>query len=314
MNTQERATSPVRAGSTESIRTKETQMTEATTHTIEAAGAVLTYDVRLGSDADKTPLMMVASPMAAAGFRTLAAHFTDRTVITYDPRQSERSHLTTAVEPTPETHADDIYRVIRAAVGSGPVDVFASSGGAVNMLALVASHPDVVRTLVAHEPPLVSTLPDREAAFAAIHDVRETYEREGLGPGMARFLGLIMHRGEIPADWNDRPAPDPAQFGLPTQDDGSREDPMLGRGHVVNTTGYEPDYDAINAASTRVVLAYGIESDGLLAQRGAIAVADALGLEPTRFPSDHGGFLGGEYGQTGDPDAFAARLREVLDG
>jgi hypothetical protein len=37
-------------------------------------------------------------------------------------------------------------------------------------------------------------------------------------------------------------------------------------------------------------------------------------VEPTRFPSDHGGFLGAEYGQTGDPDAFAARLGEVLDG
>jgi hypothetical protein len=30
------------------------------------------------------------------------------------------------------------------------------------------------------------------------------------------------------------------------------------------------------------------------------------------FPSDHGGFLGGEYGQMGEPDAFAAKLREVL--
>jgi len=298
----------------ESIRTEDAQMTAATTHTIDAPGAVLTYDVRFGSDADKTPLLMVASPMAAAGFTTLADYFTDRTVVTYDPRQSERSRLTSDADPTPETHADDIHRVIQAAVGSGPVDVLASSGGAVNMLAFVAAHPDVVRTLVAHEPPLVSALPDRQAAFAAIHDVRNTYERDGLGPGMAKFLGLIMHSGEVPADWTDRPAPDPAQFGLPTEDDGSREDPMLGRGHIVNTTGYEPDYDAIKAAPTRVVLAYGTESDGLLAQRGAMAVAAALGVEPTRFPSDHGGFLGGEYGQTGDPDAFAARLREELDG
>jgi len=232
----------------------------------------------------------------------------------YDPRQSERSKLTTDADPTPETHADDIHRVIQAAMGPSPVDVLASSGGAVNMLAFVAAHPDVVRTLVAHEPPLVSALPDREAALAAIDDVRDTYERDGLGPGMAKFLGLIMHSGEVPADWTDRRAPDPAQFGLPTEDDGSREDPMLGRGHIVNTTGYEPDYDAIKAAPTRVVLAYGTESDGLITQRATIAVAEALGVEPTRFPSDHGGFLGGEYGQTGDPDAFAARLREVLDG
>ena len=289
-------------------------MPEATTHTIDAPGAVVTYDVRPGSDASKTPLVMVASPMAAAGFTTLSGHFTDRTVVTYDPRHSERSRLTTNADPTPETHADDIHRVVQAAVGSVPVDVLASSGGAVNMLAFVAAHPEVVRTLVAHEPPLASALPDREAALAAIHDVQDTYEREGIGPGMAKFLGLIMHGGEVPADWVDRPAPDPAQFGLPTEDDGSRDDPMLGRGHIVNTTGYEPDYDAIKAAPTRVVVAYGAQSGGQLAQRGALAVADALGVEPEVFPSDHGGFLGGEYGQTGDPDAFAARLREVLGG
>jgi pimeloyl-ACP methyl ester carboxylesterase len=299
---------------TNSIRTKETSMTEATTRTIDAPGAVLTYDVRPGSDADNVPLVMVASPMAAAGFATLAGHFTDRIVITYDPRQSERSQLTTDADPTPETHADDIHRVIRAAVGSGPVDVLASSGGAVNMLAFVAAHPELVRILVAHEPPLASALPDREAASAAIHDVRDTYERDGLGPGMAKFLRLIMHSGEVPADWTDRPAPDPAQFGLPTEDDGSRQDPMLGRDHIVNTTGYQPDYDAIKAAPTRVVLGYGAESDGLLTQRATMAVADALGVQPTRFPGDHGGFLGGEYGQTSEPDAFAARLREVLDG
>src|SRR5688500_13093727 len=103
-------------------------MTEATTGTIDAPGAVLTYDVRPGSGADKSPLVKVASPMAATGFTTLAGHFTDRTVITYDPRQSERSQLTTDAHPTPETHADDIHRVVQATVGFGPVDVLASSG------------------------------------------------------------------------------------------------------------------------------------------------------------------------------------------
>ena len=51
-----------------------------------------------------------------------------------------------------------------------------------------------------------------------------------------------------------------------------------------------------------------------MTSRGAFAVAERLGAEPVIFPSGHGGFLGGEYGQTGQPDAFAARLREVLAG
>lgn len=61
-----------------------------------------------------------------------------------------------------------------------------------------------------------------------------------------------------------------------------------------------------------MVAAVGIESEGEIAHRGALAPADALGEEPTMFPSDHAGFLGDEYGQHGDPEAFAAKLREVL--
>jgi pimeloyl-ACP methyl ester carboxylesterase len=192
------------------------------------------------------------------------------------------------------------------------VDILASSGGAVNALALVARHPEQVRTLVAHEPPTAQVLPDREEALAASRDVHETYQRSGLGPGMVKFIAIVSHKGPIPADFADQPAPDPAMFGLPTEDDGSRNDPLLGQ-NMVSSTHYEPDFDALRAASTRIVMAAGAESDGELAHRGAVAVAERLGMKPVTFPSDHGGFLGGEYGQVGDPDAFASTLREVLD-
>jgi hypothetical protein len=81
---------------------------------------------------------------------------------------------------------------------------------------------------------------------------------------------------------------------------------------MVTCTHYEHDFDALRAASTRIVIAVGAESEGELAPRAAVAVAERLGTTATTFPSNHGGFLGGEYGQTGDPDAFAAKLREVL--
>jgi hypothetical protein len=47
--------------------------------------------------------------------------------------------------------------------------------------------------------------------------------------------------------------------------------------------------------------------------RAALAVAERLGTEATIFPSHHGGFLGGEFGYAGEPEAFAAKLHEVLD-
>jgi pimeloyl-ACP methyl ester carboxylesterase len=291
-----------------------TTMTEPTTHTLDVPGAVLTYDVRK-TDSPVPLLLLIGWPMGAGGFGTLASHFPDRTVVTYDPRGVERSTKTDPASPsTPEEHADDLHRLITKVMadsGAGPVDIFASSGGAVNALALVATHPDQVRTLVAHEPPLASILPDREGALAACRAIHVTYERNGFGAGMAQFIVVVSHQGPIGPDYASQPAPDPAMFGLPTEDDGTRSDPLLGQ-NIVSCTHFEPDFDALRRASTRIVLAAGIESAGQLAYRGAIAAAERLGTEPVTFPSDHGGFLGGEYGQAGDPDAFAAKLREVL--
>jgi pimeloyl-ACP methyl ester carboxylesterase len=286
-------------------------MTEPKTHTLDVPGVELTYDVRTNDSTTEPALLMIGSPMGAGGFGTLAGHFSDRTVVTYDPRGVERSRKADdTTESTPDQHADDLHRLI-SALGAGPVDLFASSGGAVNALALVAHHPEQVRILVAHEPPTAQVLPDREPALAAAKDVNETYKRRGFGPGMAKFIALVSHKGEIPADYVDQPAPDPAMFGLPTEDDGSRTDPLLAQ-NMISCTHYQPDFDALRAASTRIVLAAGAESDGEMAHRGAEAIAERLGTTSVAFPSGHGGFLGGEYGQRGEPDAFAAILREVL--
>ena len=136
---------------------------------------MLTYDVRSNEDSTLPVLLIIGSPMGASGFVTLASHFTDRTVVTYDPRGADRSRRTDgAAETTPDQHADDLHRLI-SALDAGPADIFASSGGAVNALALAAKHPEQVRTLVAHEPPAFAELPDREAVLAACVDIRQTY-------------------------------------------------------------------------------------------------------------------------------------------
>jgi pimeloyl-ACP methyl ester carboxylesterase len=280
-------------------------------HTLDVPGATLTYDVRPGEGDDGAPpLMLIGSPMDARGFVSLADRFPDRTVVTYDPRGAARS---TKAEPesesTPDQHADDVHRVI-GAVG-GPVDLFATSGGAVNALALVARHPEHVRTLVAHEPPASQLLPDREAALAACADIRDTYLRAGYGPAMAKFIVLVQLTGPVPADFATSVDPDPARFGLPAEDDGRRDDPLVGQ-NIVSCNFYEYDIPALRAAPTRIVVAVGAESADTLAHRGGLAVAERLGLAPVVFPSHHAGFAGPEFGVQGDPDGFAAKLREVL--
>ena len=164
---------------------------------------------------------------------------------------------------------------------------------------------------MAHEPPLAALLPDAENAKAAVRAISDSYEARGFGAGMAHFMLITSIQGEFPDDIGQQPAPDPSQFGLPADDNGERTDVMLHQ-NIITCTHYQPDFDALRKASTRIVMAAGAESEGTMANRGAYAVAEELGTEPVVFPSHHGGFLGGEYGWPGEPDAFAAKLREVL--
>jgi pimeloyl-ACP methyl ester carboxylesterase len=284
-------------------------VTELTTHTLQGPSVTLAYDVRPSPTSRELPLLLIGSPMAASGFSDLAERFADRTVITYDPRGSERSQKADPASVTgPVDHAEDVHRVIQA-VG-GPVDLFASSGGAINALALVAAHPGDVRTAVVHEPPLAGCLPDALHATAAVRAIHETYERSGFGAGMAHFIAITGHRGPLTAELAAQPAPDPRLFGMPTADDGTRTDPLLGPSMVAMTS-YQPDWDALRAAQTRIVAGAGESSEGQMANRGAHLVAERLGTRPVQFPGGHAGFLNSEW-EPSDVDGFAARLREVL--
>src|ERR671933_139915 len=217
-----------------------------TTHMLETTGADIAYDVGgpLPTADGRSPLVMIGQPMDARGFATLASHFPDRPVVTYDPRGLGRSiRKDGRVDHAPEVQADDVHAVIEA-LGAGPLEMFASSGGAVTALALVAAHPDDVTTLVAHEPPLIPVLPDAAAAERGQAGFRDAYEAKGWGAGMAAFLAFSSWQGEFTDDYFAQPAPDPAQFGMPTEDDGSRDDPLLSdRSRAI--TDYRPDVEAL---------------------------------------------------------------------
>ena len=287
---------------------------EASTRSVEAPGASIVYDVRgpLPAADGRPPLLMIGQPMDASGFATLASYFPDRTVVTYDPRGLGRSVRSDGrTDNDPQQQADDLHRLV-AALGAGPVEVFGSSGGAVAGLALVVTHPEDVRVLVAHEPPLTHLLPDADAVRRAEEEVSGAYQEGGFGQGMARFIAFTSWEGELTDEFFDRPAPDPAAFGLPTEDDGSRDDPLLS-GASDSVVAWTPDFDALAASGVRLVVAAGEESARQVTGRSAQAVAERLGLPLTMFPSHHGGFLGPELGWPGQPEAFASRLREVLD-
>src|SRR5947209_9976487 len=229
-----------------------------TTHTLRTAGADIAYDLHGPvPTADGRPLLcMIGQPMTAGGFSALVAQLPDRTVVTYDPRGLGRSTRADGrVDNSPTDQANDVHALIEA-LGAGPVEMFASSGGAVTALALVAAYPDDVVTLVAHEPPLIPVLPDADAAERARAGARDAYEAKGWGAGMAAFIAMTSWRGEFTDEYFAQAAADPGHFGMPAEDDGSRDDPLLSyRSWAV--TSYRPDVDALAAAPTRVVIAVG---------------------------------------------------------
>jgi pimeloyl-ACP methyl ester carboxylesterase len=128
-----------------------------TAQTLDVPGARLYYEVR-----GKGPLVvLVGAPMDARSFGPLAELLADDyTVLTTDPRGINRSPVDDpGQDSTPEMRADDLSRLV-ACVDAGPAVVLGSSGGAVSALALVQGHPEVVRGVIAHEPPLIELLPD----------------------------------------------------------------------------------------------------------------------------------------------------------
>ncbi|GAA4115358.1 alpha/beta hydrolase [Knoellia locipacati] len=295
--------------------TTETSQPDVLTATLELPDVDLVHDVRgpLPTADGRPPLLMIGQPMCADGFEALAREFPDRTVVTYDPRGLGRSTTRRdgRDDQTPQDQAADLHALVEH-LGAGPVDVFASSGGAVAALEWAATHPDDLATVVAHEPPSLWALPDAEAATRAVDRVTSTYAERGFGAGMAEFIAMSGWQGEFTEEFLAQPPADLAEFGLPPEDDGSRDDPLLSD-RSATVTSSRPDLEALRSGGTRIVIGVGEETGEAVTARAARGVATELGLPLVIFPSHHGGFASAEGPWPGKSVEFGARLRELLD-
>lgn len=269
-----------------------------TAHALDVPGARLYYE-RQGSG----PLLLViGSPMDSTGFAGLASVLADRyTVVTYDPRGIGNSTSQNADQDvTPEQQADDVHRLL-SLLGGEPTHVFGSSGGAVVGLALVTAHPGQVRTLVAHEPPVIELLADRAQVRGQIQDIYDTFRADGADKAMQKFMAHAGLDGG-PSQPGDAPRWEP------TPEQIARMHATTGHflAHLIRpTTSYRPDIAALRAATARIVVAAGATSKGQLANRTAVALADQLGTPVVEFPGDHGGFMA-------QPEQFGRVLDQVL--
>jgi pimeloyl-ACP methyl ester carboxylesterase len=270
------------------------EMARPTSHTLDVPGARLSYDV----EGSGPPLMLIGHPMDASGFATIAPVLAQSyTVVTYDPRGFGRSTIDDPDQDgEPDLLADDVRRVLEAAVGKVPAHVFGSSGGAVTGLALVARSPGRVETLIAHEAPLALLLPEAEQARAGFHDIYDTFSARGVGAAweaFASFTGLTMGPPDPPAD------PQP-----PSAEEVATSTRFFEHG-LLPIALYEPDFPALEAAPTRLIVAGGTASRGEFPHRTAVALAGRLGTQRLEFPGGHVGFLT-------EPVEFASVLTRAL--
>jgi pimeloyl-ACP methyl ester carboxylesterase len=271
---------------------------------LKVPGASIYYEV-VGSG----PLLLVipGGPQDAGVFADMARMLAERyTVAAFDPRGNSRSQFDS--EPSElkvEQQADDAAALIKA-LGDGPAHVFGTSGGAQIGLDLAARYPELVRTLVAHEPPTIMLLPDPSEALAADRDLHETYLREGVDAAMAKFFSMSGLEG----GGGDEGEGGPPDFDMPpdaaetfARVSGNFEY-WLANG-MLPLSLYEPKVDVLRKGKPRVVIALGDGSKGQPIYEMGSAVAEKLGVEPVIFPGDHMGF-------EADPEAFVAALDDTL--
>ena len=269
-------------------------MSLPTSHTLDVPGASLYYEVQGAGP----PFMLIGHPMDASGFAAIAPVLAETfTVVTYDPRGFGRSTIDNPDQDAdPDLIASDVHQILEAAVGKAPAHVFGSSGGAVTGLALVTRYPDQVDTLIAHEAPLALLLPEAEQARAGFHEIYATFSEKGIGAAwdaFSSFTGLTMRPPEAPAD------PQP-----PSAEEVATSTRFFEHG-LLPIALYQPDFPALEAAPTRIIVAGGAASRGEFPHRTAVALAGRLGTPLMEFPGGHVGFLT-------EPVEFASVLTRAL--
>ncbi len=241
-------------------------------------------------------LLVVGGSGDCAVFDGLAAALADRfTVLTWDRRGFVRSPLD---GPVGDKLTADVADAVALIGSAGPAHVFGSSSGAIVALHLLGRRPDLVSTLVAHEPPLFPLLPDGDAVLARLDGVYRRFRAEGPLPAMAEFTAAMgLARTPPPAEM-------PPHYAE-----------MMARAVDNVTFWFEhefesypravPDLDAIAAAGERLVLGCGRASRDTPPYRPNEVLAARFGRPIVEFPGGHVG-----YAQA--PAEFAEILAGVL--
>ncbi|HEY2794933.1 MAG TPA: alpha/beta hydrolase, partial [Micromonosporaceae bacterium] len=237
----------------------------------------------------------------AGPYAPLARLMSDRfTVVSYDRRGFSRSPMDEVPEDRLGVDVADALALIDV-VGErdAAAYVFGSSSGAIVGLELLARHPERVRMLVAHEPPLMSILPDGDEILAFFDEVVEISRRDGVEAATAAFGARMGMDGD---------APDVGTLPGPVAEMLERmwvNQPFFLEHELRQYPAVMPDYARLQAQSAKIVLVGGRESRDYPPYRPNLVLGERLARPVLDLPGDHVGYV------TAAPD-FAAALSPLL--
>lgn len=244
-------------------------------HEVQGSGPVLLFIP--GGNGDAGP------------YSHLAHHLADRfTTVIYDRRGFSRSPLTAEPDDAKRLDVDveDALGLVDAFTDE-PAHVFGSSSGAIVALHLLVRHPERIKTLVAHEPPLAPLLPDGDKWLAVFQDIYDTYRTAGVQAALRKFSAAIgmAQRQAMPAAAAEVPPELQAMFArMNANMEFWLQHELLVYPRLV------PDLDALAAVADRLVLAGGRESKELMPYLPNLVLAARFGTEVVDFPGDHVGY------------------------
>lgn len=248
------------------------------------------------------PLLILIPGASGTGesFRPLVSHLTAHyQVVIYDRRGFSQSKLGGPQDYTHRlaTDADDVRRLIEH-VTDQPAMVFGNSSGALVALEVLIRFPERVQIVMAHEPPIVSLLPDEGEWLSFFDRVYETSRTQGVPAAMHQFASRVL--GNVDHQVLERAMREHANE------------------YTLSNAGYwmehevrqypraEFDLTKLSAHAERIVLAGGRDSREQMTYQPNTILARLFGCDIIDFPGGHLGFLS-------FPAEFAKALVNVLN-
>ncbi|WP_370949148.1 alpha/beta hydrolase [Amycolatopsis sp. cg5] len=239
----------------------------------------------------------------AGPYSHVSHHLADRyTTVSYDRRGFSRSVLDAEPDDAKrlDVDLDDALGLLDEFTDQ-PAYVFGSCSGAIVALHLLARHPDRIKKIVVHEPPLASLLPDSDKWLGVLREIHDVFQSEGLALAMPKFaaaMGTAQRQAPAGDDIPDEVLEMVARMSA-NMDFWMRHELLVYPSLV-------PDLEALDALKDRIVLAGGLESKEHLPYLPNVVLAERFGAEVLDFPGDHVGYA------PPHADEFAELLADAL--